>query len=296
LFTDSATLLCMKVERYVAPTNGRFRLKDVDPDDHGSIPSKSAAESLLARSVERLHALQEVLYAQDRWGVLLILQAMDTAGKDGAIEHVMSGVNPQGCRVVSFKRPSAEELDHDYLWRAVRELPARGDIGIFNRSHYEEVLVVRVHPEVLASEKLPPRLVTSKIWDQRYEDINAFEKYLSRNGYIIRKVFLHISMEEQRKRLLARLDSPEKLWKFEEGDLAERALWKQYMTAYEEAIRATSTKHAPWYVVPANHKWFARLAVANVLIDALESLELSYPAVDGKRRRFLVSLRDKLAP
>jgi len=286
----------MKVERYIAPPHGRFRLKDVDPDDHGSIPSKAAAESLLARSVERLRTLQEVLYAQDRWGVLLILQAMDTAGKDGAIEHVMSGVNPQGCRVVSFKRPSAEELDHDYLWRAVRELPARGDIGIFNRSHYEEVLVVRVHPEVLASEKLPPSQVTSNIWDQRFEDINAFEKYLSRNGYVIRKVFLHISKEEQRKRLLARLDSPEKLWKFEEGDLAERALWKQYMTAYEEAIRATSTKHAPWYVIPADHKWFARLAVANVLIDALESLDLSYPAVDAKRRRFLTSLRDKLAP
>jgi PPK2 family polyphosphate:nucleotide phosphotransferase len=285
----------MNVQQYIASTNGRFRLKDVDPDAHGSIASKAAAESLLARSVDKLRALQEVLYAQDRWGVLVILQAMDTAGKDGAIEHVMSGVNPQGCRVVSFKRPSAEELDHDFMWRAVRELPARGDIGIFNRSYYEEVLVVRVHPEVLRAEKLPPSLVTSKIWDQRYDDINAFERYLSRNGYVIRKVFLHISKDEQRKRLLARLDTPDKLWKFEEGDLAERALWKPYMTAYEDAIRATSTKHAPWYVIPADHKWFARLAVADVLIDALESLELSYPAVDAKRRRLLSSLRSRLS-
>lgn len=285
----------MNVDRYIAPSGGRFRLKHVDPGGHGSIDSKSTAEALLAKGIDRLRELQDVLYAQDRWGVLLILQAMDTAGKDGAIEHVMSGVNPQGCRVVSFKRPSAEELDHDYLWRTTKELPARGDIGIFNRSYYEEVLVVRVHPEVLQAEKLPPPLVTPKIWDQRYEDVNAFEKYLSRNGYVIRKVFLHISKDEQRKRLLARLDDPDKLWKFEEGDLAERALWKPYMNAYENAIRATSTKYAPWYVVPANHKWFARLVVANVLIDALESLHLSYPAVDAKRRRLLSALRGKLS-
>jgi PPK2 family polyphosphate:nucleotide phosphotransferase len=285
----------MKVDRYIAPGKGRFRLKDVDPDGHGSVDSKSRAGDLLARGIERLRELQEVLYAQDRWGVLLILQAMDTAGKDGAIEHVMSGVNPQGCRVVSFKRPSAEELDHDYLWRTTKELPARGDIGIFNRSYYEEVLVVRVHPEVLHAEKIPPDLVTRDIWNERYEDINAFEKYLSRNGYVIRKVFLHISRDEQRKRLLARLDDPDKLWKFEEGDLAERALWKQYMSAYENAIGATSTKHAPWYVVPANHKWFARLVVAHVLIDALESLHLSYPRVDAKRRRMLSALRGKLS-
>ena len=285
----------MKIGRYAAPADGRFRLARIDPDAHGSIASKRGAEALLARGIERLRRLQEILYAQDRWGVLLILQAMDTAGKDGAIEHVMSGVNPQGCRVVSFKRPSAEELDHDYLWRAVRELPARGEIGIFNRSYYEEVLVVRVHADVLQAQKLPPALVTRKIWDQRYEDINAFEKYLSRNGYIVRKVFLHISKEEQRKRLLARLDDPDKRWKFEEGDLAERALWKGYMTAYEDAIRATSTKYAPWYVVPADHKWFARLVVANVLIDALESVRLSYPTVDAKRTRLLSSLRRKLS-
>ena len=285
----------MKVDRYIAPSDGRFRLKDVDPDGHGSVDSKSTAEALLAKGIARLRELQQVLYAQDRWGVLLILQAMDTAGKDGAIEHVMSGVNPQGCRVVSFKRPSAEELDHDYLWRTTRELPARGDIGIFNRSYYEEVLVVRVHPEVLQAERLPPQLVTPRIWKERYEDINAFEKYLSRNGYVIRKVFLHISKDEQRKRLLARLDDPDKLWKFEEGDLAERALWQQYMKAYEGAIGATSTTDAPWYVVPANHKWFARLVVAHVLIDALESLHLSYPAVDAKRRRLLSALRGKLS-
>jgi PPK2 family polyphosphate:nucleotide phosphotransferase len=285
----------MNVNRYMAPTGGRFRLKRVDPDGHGSIESKAAAEAALEKGIERLRELQDVLYAQDRWGILLILQAMDTAGKDGAIEHVMSGVNPQGCRVVSFKRPSAEELDHDYLWRTVREMPARGDIGIFNRSYYEEVLVVRVHPEILQAQKLAPRLVTPKIWKQRYEDINAYEKYVSRNGYIIRKVFLHISKEEQRKRLLARLDDPDKLWKFEEADLAERALWKQYMRAYEDAIAATSTADAPWYVIPANHKWFARLAVAHVLIDALESIHLSYPAVNAKRRRVLAGLREKLS-
>jgi PPK2 family polyphosphate:nucleotide phosphotransferase len=208
----------------------------------------------------------------------------------------MSGVNPQGCRVVSFKRPSAEELDHDYMWRTVRELPARGEIGIFNRSYYEEVLVVRVHESALLAEKLPPRSVTPKIWKQRYEDMNAFEKYLSRNGYIIRKVFLHISKDEQRQRLLARLDDPDKLWKFQEGDLAERALWKRYMAAYEDAIGATSTKWAPWYVIPANHKWFARLAVAHVLIDALESVHSRYPKVDAKRRRLLASLRAELTP
>ena len=285
----------MNVDRYMAPTDGRFRMKAVDPDGHGGVASKPVAETLLAEAVGRLRELQEVLYADDRWGVLLILQAMDTAGKDGAIAHVMSGVNPQGCRVVSFKRPSAEELDHDYLWRTTKQLPARGDIGIFNRSYYEEVLVVRVHPEVLQGEKLPPALVTPKIWKQRYEDINAFEKYLSRNGYAIRKVFLHISKDEQRQRLLARLDNPDKLWKFEEGDLAARVLWKPYMKAYEEAIRETSTKHAPWYVVPANHKWFARLAVAHILIGALESLHLSYPSVDAKRRRLLRALREKLS-
>jgi PPK2 family polyphosphate:nucleotide phosphotransferase len=284
----------MNIDSYIAAP-GRFRLNRVDPDAHGAIESKARAETLLQAGIERLRKLQEVLYAQDRWGVLLILQAMDTAGKDGVIEHVMSGVNPQGCRVVSFKRPSAEELDHDYLWRAVRELPARGDIGIFNRSYYEEVLVVRVHEDVLQAEKLPPALVSTKIWRERYEDINALERYLSRNGYLIRKVFLHISKDEQRKRLLARLDDRDKLWKFQEGDLAERALWKQYMHAYDDAIRATSTKDAPWYVVPANRKWFARLVVAHVLIDALESLHLNYPTVDRKRRRMLAGLKRQLS-
>jgi PPK2 family polyphosphate:nucleotide phosphotransferase len=227
--------------------------------------------------------------------VLLVLQAMDAAGKDGAIEHVMSGVNPQGCRVVSFKRPSDEDLDHDYLWRVVRELPARGEIGIFNRSHYEEVLVVRVHDELLAREKLPPPLVTKGLWKQRYEDINDFERYLARNGCVIRKVFLHVSKEEQRRRLLARLDDPDKQWKFQEGDLGERRRWKDYMRAYDDAIRATSTPHAPWYVVPADHKWFARLAIAQILVAALEGLELAYPVLDKTRRRTLESLRKTLS-
>ena len=219
---------------------------------------------------------------------------MDTAGKDGAIAHVMSGVNPQGCRVESFKRPSAEELDHDYLWRAARALPERGEIGIFNRSYYEEVLVVRVHDDILRAEKLPSSLITRTIWRERYEDINAFERYLSRNGFVVRKVFLHISKNEQRKRLLARLDDPDKRWKFEEGDIAERARWKDYMAAYEDAIRATSTAHAPWYVVPANHKWFARLAIAQILTDALEELDLAYPPVDAARKRVLSRIRRDL--
>jgi PPK2 family polyphosphate:nucleotide phosphotransferase len=285
----------MDIRPFLARTDGRFRLRDIDPGDHGSIDSKDKAERLLAEGVDELRRMQEVLYAQDRWGVLLILQAMDTAGKDGAIEHVMSGVNPQGCRVVSFKRPSEEELDHDYMWRAVRNLPERGQIGIFNRSYYEEVLVVRVHDEVLRAEKLPARLVTPRIWRERYEDMNAFERYLTRNGYAIRKVFLHISKEEQRERLLARLDEPDKQWKFQEGDIAERARWNDYMAAYEDAIRATSTPYAPWYVVPGNHKWFARLAIAQILIDAMRGLDLRLPAVDAKRKRVLAAIRRNLS-
>jgi PPK2 family polyphosphate:nucleotide phosphotransferase len=285
----------MHIARYLARPGGRFSLRSVDPSDHGSIRRKSDAEKALVDGIERLQELQEVLYAQDRWGVLLILQAMDTAGKDGAIKHVMSGVNPQGCHVVSFKRPSEEELDHDYLWRAVRGLPPRGEIGIFNRSYYEEVLVVRVHQEILSAQKLPASCVTRRIWDERYEDINGFERYLARNGFAIRKVFLHISKNEQRKRLLARLDDPDKLWKFQEGDIAERRYWGQYMAAYDDAIRRTSTPHAPWYVVPADHKWFARLVIAEILIQALEGLKLEYPAVGGTRRRILRQLRGKLA-
>jgi PPK2 family polyphosphate:nucleotide phosphotransferase len=285
----------MHIARYRARTDGRFSLRHVDPSGHGSIRRKSEAEDALAAGIDRLKTLQDVLYAQDRWGVLLILQAMDTAGKDGAIKHVMGGLNPQGCRVVSFKRPSEEELDHDYLWRAVKALPSRGEIGIFNRSYYEEVLVVRVHRQILSAQKLPAPLVTRAIWNDRYDDINAFEQYLSRNGFIIRKVFLHISKDEQRKRLLARLDDPDKMWKFQEGDLAERGYWRQYMAAYEDAIRRTSTSHAPWYVVPANHKWYARLVIAQILIEALEELKLEYPAVDKTRRRALQTLRNKLS-
>jgi PPK2 family polyphosphate:nucleotide phosphotransferase len=285
----------MDIGPYLARTDGRFRLADVDPGDHGSIRTKKKAEAALQEGIERLRDLQEVLYAQDRWGVLLVLQAMDAAGKDGAIEHVMSGVNPQGCRVVSFKRPSEEELDHDYLWRAVKGLPPRGEIGIFNRSYYEEVLVVRVHPETLAAEKLPRLLVTRQIWTERYEDINGFERYLTRNGFVIRKVFLHISKDEQRRRFLARLDEPDKHWKFQEGDLLERRLWTQYMAAYEDAIRHTSTPQAPWYVVPGDHKWFARLVISRILIEALESLHLAYPSVSAARHRKLRRLRQELA-
>ncbi|HVZ21872.1 MAG TPA: polyphosphate kinase 2 family protein [Vicinamibacterales bacterium] len=284
----------MDIRRFQAPPNGRFHLSRHDPGDHAHVNDKRAAERLLTKGIERLRDLQEKLYAQDRWSVLLVLQALDAAGKDGAIEHVMSGVNPQGCRVVPFKRPSEEELDHDYLWRVARELPPRGEIGIFNRSHYEEVLVVRVHEDALAREKLPPTLVTKQIWKERYEDIRNFEAYLSRNGWVIRKVFLHVSREEQRRRLLARIDDPQKRWKFQEGDLKERSYWKQYMAAYDETIRETTTKAAPWYVVPADHKWYARLVISQILIDALEALNLAYPAVDPQRRRVLEGLRKTL--
>ncbi len=286
------------VRRFAKPyrvRNGRtFRLKDVDPDDTGPIKSRSQAERWLARGVGTLARLQEKLYAQDRWGLLLIFQAMDAAGKDGTIKHVMSGVNPQGCQVYSFKAPSAEELDHDFLWRTNRCLPERGRIGIFNRSYYEETLVVRVHPKTLDTQKLPATLVTKRIWDERFEDIRAFERYATRNGIAIRKFFLHVSRKEQKRRFLRRLDLKSKNWKFSTADAKERELWREYMRAYEQTIRHTSSDYAPWYVVPANHKWFTRLVVVAAVIDALEEMQLAFPKVDRDKRKELASVRRRL--
>ena len=281
---------------------GRFRvrpgqkvdLKRYDPADTGPFKHRRAARGDLERGIERLVALQERLYAQDRWAVLLVFQAMDAAGKDSAIKHVMSGLNPQGTEVFSFKRPSEEELDHDYLWRTTKALPERGRIGIFNRSYYEEVLVVRVHPEILGRQKLPPSLVTRHIWRDRYEDINAFERSLARNGTLVRKFFLHVSREEQRRRLLERLDEPSKNWKFDVGDLAERDHWDEYQAAYEQALSRTSTKDAPWFVVPADHKWFTRLAIAELARDALESLDLQFPQLSRAQLEALAEARKRL--
>ena len=287
-----------RVQRFAKPyrvRNGRtFRLKDVDPDDTGPIKSRSQAERWLARGVATLARLQEKLYAQDRWGLLLIFQAMDAAGKDGTIKHVMSGVNPQGCQVYSFKAPSAEELDHDFLWRTNRCLPERGRIGIFNRSYYEETLVVRVHPKALDTQKLPATLVTKRIWDERFEDIRAFERYATRNGIAIRKFFLHVSRKEQKRRFLRRLDLKSKNWKFSTADAKERELWREYMRAYEQTIRHTSSDYAPWYVVPANHKWFTRLVVVAAVIDALEEMQLAFPKVDRDKRKELAAVRRRL--
>jgi PPK2 family polyphosphate:nucleotide phosphotransferase len=280
------------VEPFLVRHGKNFRLKDIKPGDTLDYnPSKHTADQVLHDWTDRMSDLQEKLYAQDRWGVLLIFQAMDAAGKDGAIRHVMSGVNPQGCEVFSFKAPSAEELDHDFLWRTSRRLPRRGRIGIFNRSYYEEVLIVRVHPELLDHEQLPPPVVTKHIWNERYEDIKAHERYLARNGYLIRKFFLHISKDEQERRFLKRLDEPEKNWKFSIGDLKERASWPDYMRAYEAMIQHTATPHAPWIVVPANRKWFARWVVAAAIVEALDSLQLAFPVVSPARRRELAKAR-----
>lgn len=258
-----------------------FRLKHIDPEDTLGLKSedKPKAQEALKNGIELLAELQDKLYAQDKWSVLLIFQAMDAAGKDGAIKHVMSGINPQGCQVYSFKAPTSEDLDHDYLWRCIKCLPERGRIGIFNRSYYEETLVVRVHEEILAKQKLPEKLVTKHIWDERFQDIRNFEKYLTRNGTIVRKFFLHVSRGEQKKRFLERIDNPEKNWKFSSADAKERGHWDEYMKAYEDMIRNTSTKDSPWFVVPADNKWFTRLVVAAAVIDALASLELEYPEV-----------------
>ncbi|MCU0975223.1 MAG: polyphosphate kinase 2 family protein [Steroidobacteraceae bacterium] len=286
-----------RLARHYRVTNGRtFRLEDIDPADTAWLKQedKPRAKEALQAGIEALAELQDMLYAQDRWAVLLVFQAMDAAGKDGAIKHVMSGVNPQGCQVASFKAPSAEELDHDYLWRCNRHLPERGRIGIFNRSYYEEVLVVRVHPELLHHQKLPESRVVKSIWKDRHRDIRAYERYLHANGVVVRKFFLHVSREEQKKRFLERIENPEKHWKFEAGDVRERGHWDDYMHAYEDAIRSTATRDCPWYVVPADNKWFTRAVVAAVVIDTLASLGLHYPRVGPAKLEELAAARKTL--
>jgi PPK2 family polyphosphate:nucleotide phosphotransferase len=290
----------MKIEkmlkRYRVEDGKHFRLKDHDPADTHGLDSefKREAKELLANGVEELDRLQTILAAQDLWGLLIILQAMDAAGKDGTIKHVMSGVNPQGVQVTAFKTPAQEELKHGYLWRTNQRAPARGTIGIFNRSYYEEVLVVRLHPEVLENEKLPKALVTKRVWEERYEDINNFERYLTRNGIAVVKFFLHLSKKEQKRRFLERLDRPQKNWKFSAADVRERQFWDDYQQAYEDAIRATASEHAPWYVVPADHKWFTRLVVAQVIVDALKKMDLEYPKLTADQKKALAEARRQL--
>ncbi|HVQ29226.1 MAG TPA: polyphosphate kinase 2 family protein [Vicinamibacteria bacterium] len=283
-------------EAYRIDDGSKFRLKDVDPADTGPIESKEKAREYLRSGIERLTKLQDMLYAQDRWALLLVFQAMDAAGKDGTIKHVLSGVNPQGCQVYSFKSPSTEEIDHDFLWRTNKSLPERGRIGIFNRSYYEEVLVVRVHPEYLKAQRLPQGLVTKHIWKERYEDIASFERYATRNGIAVRKFFLHVSKKEQKKRFLERLDRPDKNWKFSSADARERERWDDYMEAYEDMIRATATHEAPWYVVPADNKWFTRLVVGAAIVEALEDMDLAYPTVDEAKKHELDVARALLEP
>ena len=298
--TNEMKTLIKRARSFAKPfrvTNGSaFRLKDIDPADtlDLSAEDKPQAQEALALGVDALAELQDMLYAQDRWSVLLIFQAMDAAGKDGAIKHVMSGVNPQGCQVFSFKAPSSEDLDHDYLWRCMKCLPERGRIGIFNRSYYEETLAVRVHPAFLANQKLPPRLVTKDIWKQRFEDIRDFEQYLARNGTVVLKFFLHVSKKEQKKRFLERIENPAKNWKFSANDAKEREFWNEYMDAYEDTIRHTSTKDAPWYVVPADNKWFTRVVVAAAVISALDSLELAYPEIGKEQQAELAVAKQAL--
>jgi PPK2 family polyphosphate:nucleotide phosphotransferase len=283
-------------EHYCVSNGKDFRLKDFDPADTGKASSedKPRAKELLETGIQALAQLQDVLYAQDRWSVLLIFQAMDAAGKDGALKHVMSGVNPQGCQVYSFKSPSAEDLNHDYLWRCMKCLPERGRIGIFNRSYYEETLAVSVHPELLAKQKIPQQLVTKDIWEERYHDIRHFERYLAHNGVVLRKFFLYISRAEQKHRFLERLDNPAKNWKFSSGDSRERGFWNKYMEAYEDTICNTATDHAPWYVVPADNKWFTRVVVAAAVIGALASLDLQYPEVTEAQGHELAAAKEAL--
>jgi PPK2 family polyphosphate:nucleotide phosphotransferase len=285
-------------ERLAAPycvsKGEKFRLKDYDTAETGEVKNKEQSQKIIDNRAGLLSNLQEKLYAQDRWALLLVIQAMDAAGKDGVIKHVMSGVNPQGCDVHSFKTPSAEELNHDYLWRAHRCAPERGKIGIFNRSYYEEVLVVRVHRGILKSQKLPDPLITKHIWEQRYEDINAFEHYLTRNGVVVRKFFLHVSKKEQKKRFLERLEDSKKNWKFSMADVKERGYWKDYQEAYEEMIQNTAKKHSPWYVIPADNKWYTQLIVASAIIAALEEMDLAFPDVDKEKKKELESVRKSL--
>jgi PPK2 family polyphosphate:nucleotide phosphotransferase len=274
----------------------KFRLKDYDPGDTGGLGSedKPRAKEALRNGVQVLAELQDMLYAQRNWSLLLVFQAMDAAGKDGAIKHVMSGVNPQGCQVYSFKGPSAEDLDHDYLWRCVKCLPNRGNIGIFNRSYYEETLVVRVHPEFLSKQKIPPSLINKRVWEERFEDIRCFEKHMNRNGTAIVKFFLHVSKDEQKRRFLERADQPEKNWKFSSSDMAERGFWNEYQRAYEDMIRNTASEDSPWYVVPADNKWFSRVVVAAAVIDRLADLNLAYPRVDEQKLAEIAEAREAL--
>ena len=281
----------MPAGRYRISNGEKFRLRDHDPGDQGGIRDKREARERLEAGCDRLRELQAMLYAQDRHALLLIFQAMDAAGKDGAIKHVMSGVDPQGCQVFAFKAPSEEELDHDFLWRTTRALPERGRIGVFNRSYYEEVLIVRVHPQILNRQKLPADQLGEDLWKRRFRSINDLERHLARNGTVVRKFFLNVSREEQRQRFLSRLDEPEKNWKFSVADVQERQHWDRYMEAYEDMIRHTSTEEAPWYVVPADHKWFTRLVVAEAIIETLESLDLRYPTVDDAKRAELEKAR-----
>jgi PPK2 family polyphosphate:nucleotide phosphotransferase len=271
-----------------------FRLKDFDPGDTGRWDSQESAAEKLQKDIERMTDLQDKLYAQNRWSLLLIFQAMDAAGKDGTIKHVMSGVNPEGVQVNAFKAPSEAELQHDFLWRTTVPLPERGHIGIYNRSYYEEVLVVRVHPKLLGNERNPPSLVTKNIWEERFEDINCFEQHLERSGTVVRKFFLHVSKKEQKRRFLARLEQPKKNWKFSADDIRERQYWDDYQHAYEQMIRHTATKNAPWYVVPADNKWFTHLVVAAAIVGTLEDLDLSYPPVATAKRKELEAARKLL--
>lgn len=281
-----------KLEKSYRVDDGKhFRLKEFDPADTEHWDSVEEAKEQLQKDIQRMEELQDKLYAQDRWSVLLIFQAMDAAGKDGTIKHVMSGVNPEGCQVHSFKAPSQAELQHDFLWRTTQALPERGHIGIFNRSYYEEVLVVRVHPPVLESQLVPPSLITKDIWKERFEDINCFERHMGRNGTVVRKFFLHLSKKEQKRRFLARLDEPEKHWKFSAADIQERECWDDYQEAYEDMIRHTASKQAPWYVVPADNKWFTHLVVAAAIVQTLEELDLCYPKVDGEKRKEIAAAR-----
>jgi PPK2 family polyphosphate:nucleotide phosphotransferase len=279
---------------YCITDGKKFRLKDFDPADTNGMKSKKAAQDMIEQIGPMVAEMQEKLYAQDLWALLLIFQGMDAAGKDGAIKHVMSGVNPQGCDVYSFKGPSNEELQHDYLWREHKVMPSRGKIGIFNRSYYEEVLVVRVHPHILKAEKLPEELITKHIWEERYDDINAFERFLTRNGIVIRKFFLHVSKEEQKKRFLERLEDSKKNWKFSMDDIKERKFWNDYQEAYEEMVQNTATKRAPWYVVPADNKWYGRVVVASAIIEALHGLNLQFPDVDKAKKKELDEIREAL--
>jgi PPK2 family polyphosphate:nucleotide phosphotransferase len=295
--SKTSPLLPEQLKRYVEPFRvdgtGAFRLASYKTAERGGI-DKDSGQEIIKANRDRLSDLQEKLYAQDRWSLLLIFQGMDAAGKDSAIESVFDGVNPQGCDVHSFKQPSTEELDHDFMWRAARRLPERGRIGIFNRSYYEEVLVVRVHPEILAKQKVPPKLVTKNIWRERFEDISAFEKYLARNGTLVLKFFLNVSKEEQRRRFLDRLEEPAKNWKFSMGDVAERKLWDRYQAAYQDMIRHTSSLDAPWHIVPADHKWFARVVIGSTIVSALDKLDLNFPKVDKAERSEFRQVRQAL--